>query len=381
MIAFLIIFLTIYTSLNYYVFIRGWQVLSGCSYMRPYYLVLFILIAYAYIAAKVFYKILPPIVHDTLIWIGSFWFAFLVYFILSILVIDIVRFVGGQFDLMPQFILRNYENVKLAVALMIIALVTIINISGYINTRNIVVKKVEIEIENTVTPISSLNIVMISDLHLSPINNEKFLSGIVDKINELKPDIILMPGDIVDDKVEVLNRLNIGDAFKNLKSRYGVYATNGNHEFINEVESADSFMTEKGITVLRDTVILINNLFYIVGREDNSISSFAGKTRKSLDSILEGTDRSLPLILLDHTPVKLSDAETNNIDLQLSGHTHHGQFFPGNIITNLVYKLSWGYMKSRNTHYYVSSGVGTWGPPVRNVSDSEIVNILVKINK
>jgi len=381
MIIFFAIFFTVYTSLNYYVFIRGWQVLSGYSCIRPYYLILFILVAYAYIAAKVFYKILPSIVHDALIWTGSFWFAFLVYFILSILVIDIVRFVGGQFDLMPQFILRNYENVKLAVALLIIAFVTIINISGYINTRNIVVKKVGIKIENAASPISSLSIAMISDLHLSPINNEKFLSGIVDKINELKPDIILMPGDIVDDKVEVLKRLNIGDAFQNLKSKYGVYATNGNHEFINEVESADRFMMEKGITVLRDSVILINNSFYVAGREDNSISSFTSKTRKPLDSIFEDIDNSLPVILLDHTPVRLEEAEKNSIDLQLSGHTHHGQFFPGNIITNLVYKLSWGYMKNNNTHYYVSCGVGTWGPPVRNVSSPEIVYIHIRFRK
>ena len=96
------------------------------------------------------------------------------------------------------------------------------------------------------------------------------------------------------------------------------------------------------------------------------------------EEIIKDIDRSYPVILLDHTPMQLEEAERNNIDLKLSGHTHHGQFFPGNLITKMVYELSWGYLQKGNTHYYVTSGTGTWGPPVRNVSKSEIVNIKVK---
>ncbi|MFC2103627.1 metallophosphoesterase [Bacteroidota bacterium] len=381
MIIFLIVFLTIYTSLNYYVFIRGWQVLSNYSYLKPYYTLLFIIVAYAYVAAKVFYKYLHPVIHDILIWVGSFWFAFLVYFILSLLVVDIVRFVGFKFNLLPQMVKNNYEQIKLITALIIIIFVTVTIILGYINTRKISVTKLEIGVPNFPSSLSELNIAMVSDIHLSPINDEKYLSGIVKQINELNPDIILMPGDIIDDRVEVLNRLNIGDAFKKLDSKYGVYASNGNHEFINEVESADQFMVEKGINVLRDSTVLIANSFYIAAREDKSITGFTGKTRKSLSSILANIDKSLPVILLDHTPVQLEEAESNSISLQLSGHTHHGQFFPGNIITNLIYEISHGYLKKSNTHYFVSCGAGTWGPPVRNVSNSEIVQILVKFQK
>jgi len=77
----------------------------------------------------------------------------------------------------------------------------------------------------------------------------------------------------------------------------------------------------------------------------------------------------------------LDEAKNNGIDLQLSGHTHHGQFFPNNLITKLVYEISWGYLKKDNTQYYVTCGAGTWGPPVRNASKSEIVNIKVKFVK
>jgi predicted MPP superfamily phosphohydrolase len=360
------------------VFIRGWQVLSNYSYLKPYYALLFIIVTYAYVAAKVFYKYLHPVIHDILIWVGSLWIAFLVYFIISLLVVDIVRFFGFKFNLVPQIIKNNYEQIKLITSLIIIIFVTVTIILGYINTRKISVTTLEIGMTNISSSIAELNIAMVSDIHLSPINDENFLSGIVNQINVLNPDIILMPGDIIDDRIEVLNRLNIGDAFKKLESKYGVYASNGNHEFINQVESADKFMLEKGINVLRDSTVLIANSFYIAAREDKSITGFTGKTRKPLSSILANIDKSLPVILLDHTPGQLEDAESNNISLQLSGHTHHGQFFPGNIITNIIYEISHGYLKKNNTHYFVSCGAGTWGPPVRNVSNSEIVNIKLK---
>lgn len=381
MIIFFSIFFTVYTALNYYIFIRGWQVLAAYPFLKPFYIVLFVLVAYSYIITKIFYKYLHPAVHDVLTWIGSFWFAFFVYFILSILIIDIIRLIGFQFHLFPQFIVHNYEKVKLITTAVVIFLVSIIVIKGYINTRCINIKTLEIDIPKGSSNLNELNIVMAGDIHLSPINGEKFLSGIVEKINSLKPDIILFPGDIVDDRAEVLKRLGIGESFKKLKSKYGVYTSNGNHEFINGVEEADKYMKEFGLKVLRDEEVKINDNFYITAREDRSISGFTGKRRKTLEDILTNVDKSYPVILLDHTPSELDEAKNNGIDLQLSGHTHHGQFFPGNLITNLVYEISWGYLKKENTHYYVTCGAGTWGPPVRNVSKSEIVNIKVKFVK
>ena len=381
MAVFLLVFLTIYTTLNCYVFIRGWQVLSAYSFLKPYYVVVFILVAYSYIIAKVFYNYLHPVIHDIFIWVGSFWFAFLVYFILSLIVVDVTRIIGFKFDLSPAVLSANYELVKQLSALAVIIVVSLIVVTGYTNTRNISIRNLEISIPKESSRLNELNIVVAGDIHLSPINEEKFLSNIVEKINSLNPDIILFPGDIVDDRAEVLKRLKIGEAFKNLKSRYGVYASNGNHEFINGVEAADLYMKEYGINVLRDSVIRIYDAFYIAAREDRSITSFTGKRRKSLEEIIKGIDTSYPVILLDHTPAQLHEAEKNGVDLQLSGHTHHGQFFPGNLITNLVYELSWGYLKKSNTHYYVTCGAGTWGPPVRNVSKPEIVNIKVKFVK
>ena len=187
----------------------------------------------------------------------------------------------------------------------------------------------------------------------------------------------MLAGDIVDDRAEILNQRGIGKSFNKLKPKYGIYSINGNHEFINGVKSSDTYAEQFGIKLLLDSSELIDSSFYVIGREDVAMPQFTNKQRKSLNEIVSNLDNNLPKILLDHTPVKLEQAEQNGIDLQLSGHTHHGQIWPANIITNMIYELSWGYLKKEETHYYVSSGAGTWGPPVRTGSSSEIVNIKI----
>ncbi len=97
--------------------------------------------------------------------------------------------------------------------------------------------------------------------------------------------------------------------------------------------------------------------------------------RTPLKDIAAGCDPALPLILLDHQPVKLEEASRNGIDLQISGHTHAGQLFPLNLINQLVWEVYWGYSRKGKTQYYVSCGAGTWGPPVRTGSRPEIVEI------
>ena len=93
---------------------------------------------------------------------------------------------------------------------------------------------------------------------------------------------------------------------------------------------------------------------------------------------MTAVDKACPVILMDHQPFRLDEAARNGIDLQLSGHTHHGQMWPFNFITKKMYELSWGYLKKENTHIYVSCGVGTWGPPVRIGNRPEIVNVRLR---
>jgi predicted MPP superfamily phosphohydrolase len=378
MVLFFTIFFTVYTALNYYVFIRGWQALASYAFLRPYYLVVFILVAYGYVFSKLLYKYLPPLVYDIWLGIGAIWFAFLVYFILFLLGLDLIRLLDSFFHFLPKFIYNNFEQTKKVTAIVIIAFVGIIVFLGNLNKRDITINTLNLTLPKGSGKLNELNIVMAADLHLSPIDGERLLSEIIDKINSVNPDIVLFAGDIVDDKAMILKDRGIGESFKRLNPKYGIYSINGNHEFINEVEASVKFMEDYGMIVLRDEYKLIDSSFYIIGREDVVMKQFTGEERKTLEEIIASIKANHPKIILDHTPVKLEQAERNGIDLQFSGHTHHGQMWPANIITNIIYEVSWGYLKKNKTQYYVTSGAGTWGPPVRTGSKSEIVNIKIK---
>jgi len=123
MALFFTIFFTVYTALNYYVFIRGWQALASYSYLRPYYLAVFILVAYGYVFSKLLYKFLPPVIYDIWLGVGAIWFAFLVYFILTLLFIDLVRLLDSWFHFLPASIQNNYEQTKKITALVVITVV------------------------------------------------------------------------------------------------------------------------------------------------------------------------------------------------------------------------------------------------------------------
>jgi predicted MPP superfamily phosphohydrolase len=167
---------------------------------------------------------------------------------------------------------------------------------------------------------------------------------------------------------------NMAEELRTIKARYGVFAINGNHEHYAETPTATAdYLKSAGIKVLRDEVCLVDSSFYIVGRDDRSNSQ-----RKSLAELVKGLNQSMPRILMDHQPNYLEEAEKNGIDLQISGHTHNGQFFPGNFLVKYMNELAYGYSKRGKTHYYVSSGLGLWGPQYRIGTQSELVVINLK---
>jgi predicted MPP superfamily phosphohydrolase len=326
--------------------------------------------------SKVVQRYMPLGFYETIEKIGSLWFAFMLYFFLAVIALDLLRVINWVFHILPPF--NNYALVKLLTLGVVSMIVIIIIIAGFINTRALKIETLNLQLPARNSSMEKLNAVLISDLHLSTINGEGFVKSIVDKINSLHPDIIFVAGDLVDDRASVLREKGIGSSLKDLKPPLGIYGITGNHEYINGVDSAVNYMTELNIVPLRDKSVSINNSFVLIGREDRSRGL---SKRKSLKELVESSDHNLPLILLDHTPFHLEEAMENGIDLQLSGHTHHGQMFPINLIVSKIYEVSWGYLQKGNTQYYVSSGVGTWGPLIRTGSRSEIVNIKIKFVK
>jgi hypothetical protein len=165
----------------------------------------------------------------------------------------------------------------------------------------------------------------------------------------------------------------MGDLLKNLQAKQGVYAILGNHEFYGNATAAQVYLKNHNIVVLRDSTAILPNGISIVGREDITGERMNGKPRKPIKELLAGVNPENPVFMLDHQPYKLAEVASHDLDLQVSGHTHNGQMWPFNFVTGAMFEISRGYGKINDTHFYVSSGYGTWGPPIRTNSRSEIV--------
>ena len=367
----------IFGGVNYYIGLRGWQ---GIGNFMPFinnkvYWIVFWFIAISYIIARAGNKFLPSSVAGVLSLIGSYWMAAMLYLLIILPIVDIIRFTGKKVSFIPReiresIIIKNYFGI-----LMFIFLIGIL-VYGTWNAKNIKVVQYNIDIQKKSNNIEELKIVMVSDLHLGNIVNNSRLSNIVEKINELNPDIILMAGDIVDDRIEPFVRQNMGETLKSLKAKYGVFAVTGNHEYYGgDVEEIIKNLEDSGVKVLTDEYIEINNSFLVVGREDIAVESYYKRKRENLVDILSDANKTLPIILIDHTPKNLQEPMENGVDLQVSGHTHRGQMFPSRYITERLFEVDWGYLKKDNLNVIVSSGIGTWGPPIRIGNGSELVEI------
>jgi predicted MPP superfamily phosphohydrolase len=190
---------------------------------------------------------------------------------------------------------------------------------------------------------------------------------------------VLIAGDVVDDSPKPMERKHLGELLAQLNAPLGVYYVQGNHELYGNFSHTIHYLQRHGLTALLDTALLIDDSFYVVGRLDrsNGRGFEAGKNRKTLEELLAGIDQSKPVILLDHQPYELDKTVAAGVDVQLSGHTHRGQMWPLTLITKRMYEVDHGYLRKGGTHFYVTEGIGTWGPKVRIGTRSEIV--LLKI--
>ncbi len=370
------LFLSVYGLLNYYIFSRGLAIVPG--EFRLWYVLVFSFLAISFPAGRFLERISLSWVSSALVWIGSYWLAAFVYGFLALLAIDLLRLLNFIIPIFPAFLTADPHQTNQIIGLIVVCGIILTLIAGHINARNPRIKVLDLTIPKNSHPLKSLNIAVASDIHLGTIICKWRLEHIVEKINALDADLVLLPGDVVDEDLAPVIKQNLGETLRTIKSKHGVYAITGNHEYIGGAEEACQYLTDHGIQMLRDRSVKFLDSIYIVGREDRSISQFSAKKRTPLDELMKGIDQSYPIILMDHQPFHLEEAERHGVDLQLSGHTHHGQLWPFNFITKKVYELSWGYKQKGGTHYYVSCGVGTWGPPIRTGNRPEIVNLRLK---
>ncbi|KAB2908024.1 MAG: metallophosphoesterase [Ignavibacteriales bacterium] len=378
MALFLVVFLAVYGSANAYVYLRAYQATEALPhYLKIVFGIVFWLGAAGYVLARVLDW--DNALYDLLQFWGALWFAVILYAFLIVVFVDILRLVDHFFPFIPYDLFGSVARLKLVgfvgVLLLLIAYVGY----GFYNANNIKVKQLELQLPKRASSLTELKVAFLSDTHFSPIGGAKRAEEVVRILEEIKPDLILMGGDIVDDKAHHLIRHEIDKVLHKIKAPLGVITINGNHEFINGYRESTDFIRKSGIELLTDSMKVIEGGLVILGREDRSINNFAGKQRATLhDLMIPAKKLNLPVIMMDHQPFNLPEAEAEGVDLQLSGHTHDGQLFPLNLIVRQVYELSYGYKKRGNTQYFVSSGAGVWGPPVRTGSDCEIIELKLK---
>jgi len=331
----------------------------------------------SYVVGRVLERFAISYFTDFLTWVGSFWLAAMLYLFLIVLVFDIVRLSDLLFNWFPGFFYT--AQFKSTLLYSVLSLVTVIVIIGHINAINPRVTRLNLNIEKEANGLEELKIALVSDVHLGTVIGPRRSARLVREIDNLHPDLILLAGDVVDEDLQPVIRHNLGETLKKLKAPYGVFAITGNHEYIGGVAQAVKYLEEHNIKFLRDTSVKINDSFYLVGREDRSKNA-SGKRRNLVD-LLNGLDRDLPVIMMDHQPFDLDEVANAKVDLQVSGHTHHGQLWPLNYITQAIYEISRGYKMKGSSHFYVSNGYGTWGPPVRLGNRPEIVYFTLNFGK
>lgn len=373
--AFMIFFAIVFTVnlvVNIYIFSRTRSVFPTGNATWWGAAILFWLLAFAYVIGRFSERAGPIWLAEPFVKIGSWWLGAMVYLTLIFLLADILRGVNGLFNV-SEILRFNWLTSKgKTVVLLVYSLTAVILVFGYFNAKFPTVRREAIQISKNV-PEGFQKVVLVSDIHLGMLIANGRLNRLVNLVNNEKADIVLLAGDIFDEDLGPVIQKNMGDLLKNLQAKHGVYAVLGNHEFYGNAAAAHQYLKNHKITVLRDSVDVLPNGITIVGREDITGERMNGKPRKSIKELLTGINLENPVFMLDHQPYKLAEVATHSVDLQVSGHTHHGQMWPFNYITSGIYEISRGYGKINDTHFYVSSGYGTWGPPIRTNSRSEIV--------
>lgn len=376
--SFLIFFgivLLIYGSVNYYLFVRGLQAFSLNPTVKRWFIAIFLTIAPLFIVGSIMERTATSAFSEWIYRIGSFWLAYMLYLFLALVVIDFIRIFNYFFHFLPPFT----SQMRLQTGIAVFAIASLIVLGGHINAIWTKVKVIPLTIHKKVTGPSEVKILMASDIHLGALIGESREKRLLDIIKEQKPDLVLLCGDLVDGEIAPVLRKNLGRHIQEIKTPLGVYAITGNHEYIGGIRNTLPYLKGINIRMMLDSVITLPNGIQLVGRNDRSAARIPGGV-KPLADLLAGTDPQKPVIVMNHQPYHLDEAIENNVDLHLSGHTHHGQMWPFNYITKGMFELSWGYLKKGNTNFYVSSGYGSWGPPVRVGNRPEVVVFNLKFD-
>lgn len=386
----LLLVIPVYLMLNVYVFMRTFMWIRSIVKVSHHKIIGAIyFVIYAFFAVSLLSAFVLPQgtqIQYIMKYISNYWIGVMLYSLMFIFLSDVILFILKKKNIRLPF---KYPFV--VVGGIVIVCVSVVSIYGGIHVGDIKTREYSVTIDKECP---DLKIALVSDLHLGYSIGEKQMEKMVDIINQQNPDIVCIAGDIFDnDYGAVRSPDKIAEILKGIKTKYGVYGCWGNHDVTEtllggfSVHSAENnerdtrfedLMKKSNVKILEDEAVLVDNKFYVVGRLDYEKTGKIGLERKTVHDLTENLDKTKPIIEIDHEPNEFDEKNDAGVDLDLGGHTHNGQLFPGNITIKLAWKNPWGIIKVGNMTNVTTSGAGVWGPNMRVCTNCEVAIINVK---
>lgn len=339
----------------------------------------------------------PKSLHRMLKITGNYFLGIFLYTLVIILLADFGRILLKYVFHASWIHSRTAFTVAGAICALLILL---LSACGIFHAKYIKTTSYDVIINKTIPERTSMKVVLLADTHFGYNAGVLHARELVRKINKQKPDLVCIAGDIFDNEYDAIrNPEKLEKTLRGIKSTYGVYACWGNHDLNEEILAGftfkhkdgdlsdikdprmKKFLKDSNIHILEDESVLINDQFYVIGRKDASLTEKIHETRKAPAQLTEKLDRDKPIIMIDHQPKELQELADAGVDLDLCGHTHNGQTFPGNFTIKLMWENPCGLLSKDNMTNITTSGAGVWGPAMRIGTDSEICSINIQLKK
>lgn len=337
----------------------------------------------------------PKSLHRMLKITGNYFLGIFLYTLVIILLADFGRILLKYVFHASWIHSRTAFTVAGAICALLILL---LSACGIFHAKYIKTTSYDVIINKTIPERTSMKVVLLADTHFGYNAGVLHARELVRKINKQKPDLVCIAGDIFDNEYDAIrNPEKLEQTLRGIKSTYGVYACWGNHDLNEEILAGftfkhkdgdlsdikdprmKKFLKDSNIHILEDESVLINDQFYVIGRKDASLTEKIHETRKAPAQLTEKLDRDKPIIMIDHQPKELQELADAGVDLDLCGHTHDGQTFPGNFTIKLMWENPCGLLSKDNMTNITTSGAGVWGPAMRIGTDSEICSINIQL--
>jgi len=372
-ITFLAVFLTIYGLLHYYFYRKAVHAFNMGLLGHVFLILGLCLLLFSPVILELIEKTPINILKTVLAYAGYLWMGIIFLFFSINIFIDIYRAVIYISSRIFSPVFLRYMPNSSFIFIAVLLIITAITIYGWFEAADIKVERIVFKTEKLPSNIKSFRVAQISDIHFSATNDARLAGKITKKVEDLKPDLIVSTGDLIDRGLN--GRERVEAMFAALDAPYGKFGTTGNHEFISGIKQATEFTQKAGFKLMRNEVVTIGGFLDIAAIDDPAGKTFDNEKSIPESKILEALNPDRLRIFLKHQP-RIEKDSIGKFDLQLSGHTHKGQIYPFTALVSLIYKYMDGYFDlGKGSKLYVSRGTGTWGPPIRFLTFPEITVI------